>query len=118
MIFCLGEGRWERSGDGYQKSLRAWNKEISKERYEELLKEVKTILGDFRPDARLDWTEAWKKVSATQWAQLARIPEFDLEITKKITGLSNIEIAEEKTINIEGKEFAVSELKAMIDKSK
>lgn len=118
MIFCLGEGRLETKGAGYQKNLMAWNKPVTKERYESILKEVKSILSDFKLDARNQWKEEWQKVRASQWQKLSKIPEFDLEITKKITGLSKIDIDEEKTIDIEGKKFTVSELKSLIQSAK
>ncbi len=118
MIFCLGDGACESSGDGYQKNYMAWNKSVSKSRYEQILKEVKEILSDFKLDAREDWKEEWQKVRASQWAKLSKISEFDLAITKKITGLSKIDVDEEKTINVEGKTFTVSELKALIASAK
>ena len=114
MIFCLGNGSCESSGDGYQKNYMAWNKSVSESRYEQILKEVKEILSNFKLDAREDWKEEWQKVRASQWAKLSKIPEFDLALTKKITGLSKIDVDEEKTINVEGKTFTVSELKALI----
>lgn len=114
MIFCLGEGRLERKGTGYHKLYCAWNKEVGEQRYNEILKQVKEILSDFELDARNEWKEEWQKVRASQWAKLAQIPEFDLEITKKITGLSTINAETEKTINIEGKQFTVSELESLI----
>ena len=117
MIFCFGDGRYERTGQGYQKNFMAWNKPITEERYGTLLLELKTILSDFKLDAREDRTKEWGKVRDTQWAKIAAIPEFDLEITKKITGLSNIPVEEERTIEIEGKKFTVSELKSLINKS-
>ena len=118
MIFCLGEGRCEAQGDGYQKNYMAWNKPISKDRYDTLVSEIKNILSDFKLDARENWTKEWGKVRASQWAKIAKIPECDLELTKKITGLSSIPVDTEKTINIDRKTFTVSELKDLISKAK
>lgn len=118
MIFCIGEGQWEHQGSGYQKNLMAWNKPVTKERYRELVKEVSTILSDFNIDPRKSWTEEWQRVHSSQWSKIAKIPEFDLEITKKITGLSRIEVDEEKTVEIEGKKFTISELKSLISSAK
>jgi len=114
MIFCLGEGKNESQGDGYQKNYMAWNNSVSKERYEKILSEVKTILSDFKLDAREDWMKEWSRVRDSQWAKIAAIPEFDLEITKEITGLAQIPVETEKTIEIEGKKFTVSELKDIL----
>jgi hypothetical protein len=90
MIFCFGDGKYERKGEGYQKNFRAWNKPISEKHYEEILGELQKILSDIKLDARKDWVAEWGRVSASQWKKIAAIPEFDLEITKKITGLSEI----------------------------
>jgi len=90
MIFCLGEGRWESKGEGYQKNYRAWNKDVSEKRYKEILKKCREILKDFKLDTREGWTKEWSRVRASQWKQLSEIKEFDLEITKKITGLTEI----------------------------
>ena len=93
----------------------AWNKEVSESRYQEILKEVKEILKDFKLDAREDWPKEWQKVRSSQWEKLSKIPEFDLEITKKITGLDNIRIdnEDEVTIIIEGKEKKISRKSAI-----
>ncbi len=114
MIFCIGEGRFETSGAGYQKNYMAWNKQVTQERYEEIVKEINTILSDFTIDTSKDRKEEWGKVTPEQWRKISEIPEFDLEITKKITGLEEIKIEQEKTIEIEGKKFTISEIKSII----
>lgn len=114
MIFCLGNGSSGRSGEGYHKDLKAWNKCVTENRYNEILKTIRDILSDFKLDAKENWTKEWGKVRDSQWEKIAKIPEFDLEITKKITGLSNINIESEKTIEIEGKKFTVTQLKNII----
>jgi len=115
MIFCLGVGKYELQGEGYQKNYRAWNKDITEDRYEKILKEVKDIFKDWKPEWKGGSRQKeWLKVRASQWAKLAQIPEFDLEVTKGITGLSNIPVEEEKTIEIEGKKFTVDQLKSFI----
>jgi len=114
MIFCVGEGRLESKGTGYQKNNMAWNKPVTNDRYEEILKEVREILPAFKLDARENWTDEWKKVTAGQWAKLSKIPEFDIDITILITGLSKIDIEEEKTIEIEGKNYTISEIKSAL----
>ena len=108
MIFCLGEGRWESKGEGYQKNYRAWNKDVSEKRYEEILKKCREILKDFKLDPREGWTKEWSKVTASQWKQLSEIKEFDLEITKKITGLSEIPNEDTVEVTCEGKTVFIS----------
>ena len=109
MIFCFGEGENKSKGDGYQKNHMAWNKSISASRYSELLKEVNRILGRWEPNWKGSTREKeWSKVRASQWKKLSEIPEFDIEITKKITGLDNI--LDESTVEItcEGKPVSIS----------
>ena len=115
MIFCLGSGKYKSKGEGYQKNHMAWNKSVSETRYQEILKEVKEILKDFKLDARESWSSEWQKVRSSQWEKLAKIPEFDLGITKKITGLENIQTDQddEVTITVEGKEKRISRKSAI-----
>ena len=42
MLFCLGDGKYESKGEGYQKNYRIFNKDVSQDRYSE----VKTLLQD------------------------------------------------------------------------
>ena len=108
MIFCLGEGKYESQGEGYQKNHRAWNKDISDDRYKELIKEIKTILKDFKPEWKNGIKEEWSKIRASQWKKLSQIPEFDLEITQQITGLDNIMDESTVEISCEGKTVTIS----------
>jgi len=118
MIFCLGEGSSESQGSGYHKNLMAWNKPVTESRFEQIKDTINTILSDFTLDAREGWEKEWGRVRDSQWAKIAKIPEFDLELTKKITGLSSIPVDTEKTIEIEGKKFTVSELKDLLARAK
>lgn len=115
MIFCKGLGPCESNGIGYQQNYMAWNKQVTKDRYEQIVAEVKRILSDFTLDAREDWTVAWQKVRQSQWQKLAKIPEFDLEITKSITGLSKIEVIEEETLEIQGRKFRKSDVEKALN---
>ena len=82
----------------------AWNKKVSESRYQEILREVKEILKDFKLDARKSWSSEWQKVRSSQWEKLSKIPEFDLEITKKITDLETIQCEDDEvTIKISRK---------------
>ena len=115
MIFCLGEGTCESSDKGYQQNYMVWNKKVTSERFAEIAKEVKKILSDFTLDGREDWTVQWQKVRQSQWKKLATIPEFDLEITKGITGLSNIPTANEETLEIQGRKFRKSDVEKALN---
>lgn len=54
-----------------QKRYRAFNKEVGKTRYEEILKLVNEII----PQNKLLFTNTFKSVTQTQWNQLLSIPE-------------------------------------------
>ena len=57
MIFCLGDGRWESKGEGYQKHLRVFNQDVLETRYDE----VKEIL-----------TDNQIKITLTKWTDYKR----------------------------------------------
>lgn len=132
MIFCLGDGRWESKGEGYQKNLRVFNKDVSEERYQEVRKllndnEVKISLTHWveaedmtKEDKEnysnwksLDgclkvfgyqeaWETFWSEATQTQKNSILDLPEFDKDIFKEITG---IEV--DKTPSLKGKTVKV-----------
>ena len=114
MIFCLGEGKYESKGAGYQKSLQIFNTPVSEDEYNK----TKSALSvkNFKPPMItqkqpcghirvLSYKDAWKKM----WNELSNedknffftLPHFNAEIFEKITGI-NPEI---KTLS--GKEVEV-----------
>lgn len=110
MIFCLGEGKYESKGIGYQKNHRAFNKPISKDRYSEILKHCKEVLKDLKLELNKNsWEEEWEKVTTDQWKKLAELPEFDKEVVEGIIGFElNLEdslIGEEVEVKIKGKTY-------------
>lgn len=87
MIFCLDDGKYESKSEGYQKNYRAFNLDVSEKRYEEILKEVKEILKDFKLELNKNsWVDEWRKVSKEQWLKLSQIPEFDKKVVEGIIG--------------------------------
>ena len=87
MIFCLGKGKHEREGNGYQKNYMAFNKKVSEDRYSEILIKVREILKDLKLELNEeDWSDEWKKVIRKQWIEISKIPEFDREVVEKIIG--------------------------------
>lgn len=108
MIFCLGEGKYEKKGEGYQKNYRAFNKDVSKERYSEILKQVEEILKGFKLELnKKSWSDEWKKVSNKQWQQLSEIPEFDKRVVEGIIGFE-LEDNDDIEITINGKTTYIS----------
>ena len=101
MIFCLGEGSYETQGAGYQKNYHAFNKPISKDRHNIILK---LINGDILKDLKLElneenWIDEWKKVSNRQWKQISEIPEFDKEVVEGIIGFE-LNLNEDEMVSI------------------
>jgi len=117
MIFCLGDGRWERNGEGYQKNLRIFNKDVTDEEFNNtftLLREneIKIALThwieekDMTKDDKSNysnykaiggclkvfnyeeaWSTFWKNASQKQKDCILNIPQFDSVIFKEITGI-------------------------------
>jgi len=117
MIFCLGSGKSESKGEGYQKNIRIFNKDVSEKEYADTLKElreneVKIYLikwveekdmskddknnypnyrelgGCLKTFAYKDaWASFWSNSTEQQRGCITSIPQFDAEIFKKITGI-------------------------------
>lgn len=124
MIFCLGEGKRESKGIGYQKNYHVFNKQVEKEEWEKIKSSLPTIkllithwidkkdmtdeekennsiykqIGGYLK--RFTYEEAWKN----WWAQAKQLEKdaitdikyFDKEIFKGITG---IDVEEKKSLS-------------------
>jgi hypothetical protein len=115
MIFCLGDGKYELSGDGYQKHLRIFNKDVSEARYDEvkellLENEIKVVLTKWTDYDKLEkseqtttakqlggllkvfsyedaWLNFWNEATQSQKNCILDLPEFDAAIFKEITDI-------------------------------
>ena len=115
MIFCFGDGRWESSGEGYQKHLRVFNQDVSETRYDEVKKlladnEIKITLTEWTDYDKLEkseqtviakslggllktfsyenaWLNFWNEATKKQKNCILDLPEFDAGIFKEITGI-------------------------------
>ena len=77
MIFCLGEGKYENKGIGYQQNLMIFNKKVSEEVYNQTrsalnAKKFKLPIAKFTPEDEMF---------------LYSLPNFDWDIFTKITGI-------------------------------
>jgi hypothetical protein len=125
MIFCLGEGRWEKEGEGYQKNNRVFNVQVTAEEFDKITvpkiklpvarwieeKEMtddekddnenyKTLGGYLKTLSYQDaWKLAWGEMAEEVKAQFKNIPHFNADIFKKITG---IDVSVKETIEIGG----------------
>ena len=115
MIFCLGDGRWESKGEGYQKHLRVFNQDVSETRYDEVKKiltdnQIKITLTKWTDYKELEkseqtatakqlggllktfsyedaWLNFWNEATREQKNCILDLPEFDADIFKEITGI-------------------------------
>lgn len=130
MIFCLGEGKYESEGIGYQQNLMIFNQKVSEEvynntkklidakgiklpiakwiEYKDLSKDEQTttakqLNGLLKTMSYQDaWKEMWNEFSAEDKNFFKTLPNFSAEIFEKITG-----IKVEKEVLLSGKEVKV-----------
>jgi hypothetical protein len=126
MIFCLGEGKYESKGIGYQQNYMIFNKKVSEDTYNQT-KEYLDAKNFKLPVAKwveyknlskyeqtstakqldgllktLNYQDAWKEM----WTEMKQedkdffktIPNFDADIFEKITGIKYEEEIEELTL--------------------
>jgi len=72
-LFCWSEN-YNDSLSKQQKDYRVFNKQVTKERYETVLKEIQSIIPN--PN-KLKLTEFWQSITNEQIQTLSKIPEFD-----------------------------------------
>ncbi len=114
MLFCLGDSKYESSGEGYQKNYRIFNKDVSKDEFEKIQgslsititptkwidkkdmtkEEQKNVSGWSEMGGYLKtfsyeeaWKNFWDTASQSEKNQILDIKYFDAEIFKGITGL-------------------------------
>jgi len=117
MIFCLGDGKYERSGEGYQKNLRVFNQGVSEKEYERIRDslDIELKLTEWNETTKnLDvysyadaWKNWWEEATEKQRKSITDIKYFDHEIFTEITGIKDIE-TDKVTIKCEGKEVRIS----------
>jgi hypothetical protein len=78
-IFCYSEN-YNDENSFQQPRYRVFNTKVGKERYFELIEEIRRILKYFKIELdKNSWGEKWEKVSAEQWKQL-------MELAKQVRG--------------------------------
>lgn len=113
-LFCYSEN-YNDENSFQQKRYRAFNKEVGKERYKDIKDQVNKILNDLKLELNQNnWTDEWKKVTKDQWKQILAIPEADKSVIEAIIGFE-IKVGTQ-TINIEGKEYTIDEIKKALNK--
>ena len=98
MIFCVGEGKWERKGKGYQKNHQIFNQDVTEDEYQEVkdaidskdfkLPLIKQIEGYLKSQTYKDaWDEMWRDMSQENKNFITSMIHFDKDIFKEITGI-------------------------------
>ena len=100
-LFCFGK---DSNKDGYQrKKYGAFNKQVTESRWNELKKQVESILPKH---GTLCLSDYWKKVSQEQWLKLLTIPEAK-DFNEGFSFISGIKITE-PVKSLSGKEVSVT----------
>jgi hypothetical protein len=130
MIFCLGEGKYESKGSGFQKNYRIFNKEVSKEVFDKYYNSqplfklpisswvnekdmtdeeknnkpiYKQIGGYLKTLSYKDaWKEGWKNASQEFKNWVINLPNFDEKIFTEIMGIEKV-----KSQSLKGKKVKV-----------
>jgi hypothetical protein len=129
MLFCLGDGKYESKGEGYQKNYRIFNKDVSQDEWNKIknsltieiqqtkwtdkkdmsAEEKKNVSGWSEMGGYLKtfsyeevWKNFWDNASQKEKNQILDIPQFDSIIFREITGLTV-----ETGLNLEGKEVKI-----------
>lgn len=108
-LFCYSE-KYNDDNSFQQKRYRVFNKQLTKERYEEVLRLVKTILPN---NGKLKLNDFWKSVTQEQWKKLLAIPEAK-DFKEGFEYISGQKILDDKVkISVEDKEVFISRKSAI-----
>ena len=142
MLFCLGDGRWESKGDGYQRNNCIFNTQVTPEEWSEARKSLPQIkishtywvdkkdmtkeeknnnpvykeTGGYLKRISYEdaWSNWWSEASKSDKQAILDLPHFNAEIFKGITGIDVDEPQE--SIEIEGKSYTIAEIKKALGK--
>ena len=82
------------------KEYYAFNKQVTEDRFYEIKNLWNNLKGDFKLELENNkWTDEWKKLPNSVWQELAKLPEWDINVVEKIIGFKpNIETYREMTV--------------------
>lgn len=135
MLFCLGEGRYESKGAGYQKNNQIFNTQVTPEEWDEARSSLPTIkialtkwvdkkdmtkeekennsvwkeVGGYLKhyEYKKAWANWWNDASAKDRQAILDLPHFNNDMFTNITGIEDFDI-KSQTVNIGGKEYKVT----------
>ena len=81
------------------KEYYAFNKQVTEDGFYEIKNLWNNLKGYFKLELENnEWTDEWKKLPNSVWQELAKLPEWDINVVEKITGFKpNIENYKEMT---------------------
>ena len=119
MLFCLGDGRSESKGEGYQKSFRVFNKQLTETEWNKVKSELPSIelpltkwiekddmtaqekkdnsvwkeIGGYLKTCSYEeaWSNWWKDASQKDKNKILDIKYFDQKIFTEITGIKDVQ---------------------------
>lgn len=123
MIFCIGEGKYESQGIGYQKNLMMFNKPVTEKEYYDAktllnIKEFKLPIAKWIDIKDIDkptntqkqlggylktlnyrnaWAELWATLSSDDKHFFTTLTNFDADIFEQITGIK-IEVGKKQEL--------------------
>ena len=141
MIFCLGEGQYEKKGAGFQKNNQIFNTPVSSDVFNSTknalnvkdfklpiavwvdvnnidlpTKEQRQMGGYLKTlDYKEAWAEMWSKMSSADKSFFKTLPHFNAEIFEKITGIKIEDsslVGKEVSVTIDGVTYS-AEIKKM-----
>ena len=90
-----------------------FNKEVGKERFDELYSKITDIINPNLQMKDKSWKDEWNKnVTQKQWIELSKIPEFDRKVVESIIGFE-LDLEEEKEVV---KEMTVKDVEELVGK--
>jgi len=114
-LFCYST-EYNDENSFQQKRYRAFNKEVGKERYNEILSEVKTILKGLKLELNKNsWLNEWEKVTQAQWKQLLAIPEAK-DFKEGFEYISEVKIEDPMITLPDGRKFSVFTIQEALKK--
>ena len=130
MLFCLGDGKYQTSGNGYQKNNMIFNIKVSSDEFNKIKSSIPNIklpitkwinekdmtdkekrevsvwkeIGGYLKVLSYEdaWSIAWKEMSQKDRDSILNIPQFNAEIFEKITGIKIEQQTNPKEITIDG----------------
>lgn len=92
MLFCLGGGKYQSEGAGYQKNNQIFNTQVTLEEWNKAVNSLPDIKLDLEDGYEKGWSKWWSEASKKDRDKILNLPHFNKDIFKGITGI-DVEVA-------------------------